>query len=94
MEYAKSSRSTCIGCEEKIIKEEVRVAKKDFESADARKYGGIDRWYHVECFAKLRAELGYLGKGDELPGVKDLSKEDQKVIKDALSKMNQGKKKG
>ncbi|XP_032677618.1 poly [ADP-ribose] polymerase [Odontomachus brunneus] len=89
VEYAKSNKSTCKGCEEKIIKGETRISKKDFESAEARKYGGIDRWYHVECFAKLRAELEYYGKGDELSGINTLSKEDQKSLKTALFKINQ-----
>ncbi|EFN84955.1 poly [ADP-ribose] polymerase [Harpegnathos saltator] len=89
VEYAKSSRSTCKGCEEKIIKEEVRISKKDYETDEAKKYGGIDRWYHVECFAKLRVDLGYYGEGSELPGIKDLSKEDQETVKAALNKINQ-----
>ncbi|XP_014489527.1 PREDICTED: poly [ADP-ribose] polymerase [Dinoponera quadriceps] len=88
VEYAKSGRASCKGCEEKIVKDEVRISKKDFESAEARKFGGLDRWFHVECFANLRANIGYYGKGDELPGIKDLSKEDQKSLKAALSKMN------
>lgn len=91
MEYAKSNKSTCKGCEEKIVKNEARISKKDFESLEGRKYGGMDRWYHVECFTKLRVELGYYRKGDELPGINDLSKEDQKSIKTALPKIDQGK---
>ncbi|KYN13833.1 PREDICTED: poly [ADP-ribose] polymerase [Trachymyrmex cornetzi] len=90
VEYAKSSRSTCIGCQEKIIKGETRIAKKDYESEDARKFGGLDRWLHVECFVKLRADMGYYGRGDELPGAKQLSKEDQAKLKASLPKMNQG----
>lgn len=44
----------------------------------------------MECFAKLRADLGYYGSGDELPGVKELSKEDRNSLKAALPKMTQG----
>ena len=90
MEYAKSSRATCIGCQEKIIKGETRIAKKDYESEEARRFGGLDRWLHVECFVKLRADMGYYGRGDELPGAKQLSKEDQANLKASLPKMNQG----
>ncbi|XP_012538492.2 poly [ADP-ribose] polymerase [Monomorium pharaonis] len=90
VEYAKSSRSTCIGCQEKIIKDEVRISKKDYESDEARRYGGLDRWHHVECFAKLRADMGYYESGDKLPGAKQLSKEDQQSLKTSLPKVTQG----
>lgn len=80
----------CRGCEEKIIKNETRISKKDYESEEARRYGGLDRWYHVECFAKLRADLKYYGGGDELSGAKQLSKEDCASLKAALPKMTQG----
>jgi len=90
VEYAKSSQSTCKGCEEKIIKGETRISKKDYESDDARRYGGLDRWHHVECFVKLRADFGYYESGDQLPGAKELSKEDLQKLKAALPKMAQG----
>lgn len=44
------------------------------------KYGGQPLWHHVECFAQLRNELGWLQKGDCLPGYKSLKKEDQSDI--------------
>lgn len=90
VEYAKSNKSTCKGCEEKIIKGETRISKKDYESAEARRFGGLDRWHHVECFVKLRADLGYYGSGDELPGAEKLSKEDKNNLKTALPKMTKG----
>lgn len=89
VEYAKSNRSTCKGCDEKIIKPEMRIAKKDYESDEAKKFGGLDRWYHVECFVNLRADLGYYGGADELPGVRALSKVDKQSLKAALPKMAQ-----
>ncbi|EZA56984.1 Poly [ADP-ribose] polymerase [Ooceraea biroi] len=90
VEYAKSNKSTCKGCEEKIIKGETRISKKDYESEEARRFGGLDRWYHVECFVKLRADFGYYESGDKLPGAKQLSKEDLQNLKDALPKMAAG----
>ncbi|XP_050445913.1 poly [ADP-ribose] polymerase [Cataglyphis hispanica] len=90
VEYAKSNKSTCKGCDEKIIKGEMRISKKDYETAEARRFGGLDRWHHVECFVKLRADLGYYGSGDELPGTKELSKEDRNSLKTALPKIAQG----
>lgn len=90
VEYAKSNKSTCRGCNEKIIKSEIRISKKDYESEEARRFGGLDRWHHVECFAKLRADLGYYGRGDELSGAKELSKEDRESLKTALPKITEG----
>lgn len=87
IQYAKSNRSTCKACEEKIVKDEVRVSKKDFESEEGRRYGGLDRWHHLECFAKIRADLQFYEGGDALPGIKDLSKEDQQKVKTVLPKM-------
>ncbi|XP_076248590.1 poly-(ADP-ribose) polymerase [Calliopsis andreniformis] len=87
IQYAKSSRSTCKGCEEKIVQGEVRVSKKDFESEEGRRYGGIDRWHHLECFAKVRNDLQFYEAGDALPGIKQLSKEDQKKVKSLLPKI-------
>ncbi|XP_076286203.1 poly-(ADP-ribose) polymerase [Lasioglossum baleicum] len=90
IQYSKSNRATCIGCEEKIVQSEIRVSKKDFESEHGRKYGGIDRWYHFECFVKLRQELEFYEGGNVLPGFGDLSKEDQKRVKSDLPKLQEG----
>ncbi|XP_066991017.2 poly [ADP-ribose] polymerase [Anabrus simplex] len=92
VEYAKSGRAMCRGCEEKILKDEVRISKKDYESENARMYGGLDRWHHVECFAKLRSELQFFETGSVLPGFKTLSKEDQKNVLDKLPKIAEVKK--
>uniref|UniRef100_A0A2Z5U1X2 Poly [ADP-ribose] polymerase n=1 Tax=Reticulitermes speratus TaxID=60591 RepID=A0A2Z5U1X2_9NEOP len=92
IEYAKSSRSTCRGCEEKIMKDEVRISKKDFESENAKMYGGQERWHHVECFAKLRDELEFWESGDCLPGIKSLKKEDQQLVKERLPKVERKEK--
>ncbi|XP_058807262.1 poly [ADP-ribose] polymerase [Phymastichus coffea] len=88
-EYAKSNRSKCRGCEETIIKGEIRLSKKDYESEDARRYGGLDRWYHVDCFVKLRSELQFFDAGMNIPGVNALSMEDKDVIKKALPKIKE-----
>ncbi|XP_017778505.1 PREDICTED: poly [ADP-ribose] polymerase [Nicrophorus vespilloides] len=83
LEYSKSSRAMCRGCQQKIMKDEVRISKKDFESEAAKKYNGQDMWHHLTCFAKLRSELGYFECGDKLPGFKSMKKSDQdEVIKE------------
>ncbi|XP_014252361.1 poly [ADP-ribose] polymerase [Cimex lectularius] len=88
VEYAKSSRAMCRGCDLKLSKGEVRISKKDFESENARMYGGQDRWHHVECFVKLRTNLEFYESGALLPGLNELKAEDQKTVKDALPKID------
>ncbi|XP_034943487.1 poly [ADP-ribose] polymerase [Chelonus insularis] len=84
VEYAKSNRSQCVGCEAPIIKDNVRVSKKDYESEKAVKFGGLDRWYHLECFAQLRNDLEFFGAGNKLPGFKTLKSEDQSLVNKQL----------
>ncbi|KAJ9595723.1 hypothetical protein L9F63_013086 [Diploptera punctata] len=87
VEYAKSNRSMCRGCNQMIMKDEVRISKKDYESERAKMYGGHDSWHHVDCFAKLRDELEFWESGEILPGIKTLKKDDQIMVKQALVKV-------
>ncbi|XP_067616114.1 poly [ADP-ribose] polymerase isoform X1 [Eurosta solidaginis] len=80
IEYSKSSRATCRGCEQKIIKDQVRVRKTVFDTEIGMKYGGQPLWHHVECFAQLRSELCWFQKGDLLPGFKSLKNDDQSEV--------------
>ncbi|XP_018335477.1 poly [ADP-ribose] polymerase [Agrilus planipennis] len=89
IEYSKSSRATCRGCEQKIMKGEVRISKKDYETEVGMKYGGQDMWHHLTCFAKLRSELQYFEGADKLPGFKTLNKEDQTVAKKEIPPIKQ-----
>lgn len=50
-------------------------------------FNGIDRWHHLDCFVKLRAELCFFEVGTLLPGAKALSAEDQNLLKTKLPKM-------
>uniref|UniRef100_A0A8C4NRX4 Poly [ADP-ribose] polymerase n=1 Tax=Dicentrarchus labrax TaxID=13489 RepID=A0A8C4NRX4_DICLA len=56
VEYAKSNRSTCKGCEQKIEKDQIRVSKKTVDP-EKPQLGLIDRWYHTACFVSRREEL-------------------------------------
>ncbi|KAF5305635.1 hypothetical protein FQR65_LT07716 [Abscondita terminalis] len=89
IEYSKSSRALCRGCEQKIMKEEIRISKKDFETDVGKRYGGQDMWHHVSCFAKLRSELGYFESANALPGFKALNKDDQKSVLTELPAIKQ-----
>lgn len=57
IEYAASSRSTCRGCEDKIIKDMIRVKKIDYDSEVATKIGGEPLWHHLECFVKVSFKI-------------------------------------
>lgn len=50
VEYAKSGRAMCAGCEIKIIKDEVRIKKIVHDTEIGMKFGGQSIWHHVECF--------------------------------------------
>ncbi|CAH2075136.1 unnamed protein product, partial [Iphiclides podalirius] len=82
IEYAKSSRATCRHCDIKICKDEIRVAKIDYDP----KYGDHPLWHHLKCFAEKKVDLNFLGGGEELPGFKSLKKEDQTTVKQEIKK--------
>ncbi|XP_037804095.1 poly [ADP-ribose] polymerase-like [Penaeus monodon] len=51
-EYAKSGRAVCRGCDEKILKDQVRISKKEFDSERAQNYGPVDLWLMLTAFVK------------------------------------------
>ncbi|XP_011308727.1 poly [ADP-ribose] polymerase [Fopius arisanus] len=87
VEYAKSNRSTCVGCEAPILKGSIRISKKDFESEKGQLLGGVPRWHHLDCFLNLRSSLEFYDSGDAIPGFESLSKEDKKTLKSKIPKM-------
>ncbi|KAK4317648.1 hypothetical protein Pmani_011270 [Petrolisthes manimaculis] len=87
VEYAKSGRAKCRCCEEKIVKDDIRISKMDYESEKARMYGPIPAWHHVECFCKNRTELEFFLAADALPGFNTLSADDKKMLKAKLKKI-------
>ncbi|XP_055386145.1 poly [ADP-ribose] polymerase [Condylostylus longicornis] len=89
VEYSKSSRATCRGCEQIITKGDVRIQKTVFDTEVGAKYGGQPLWHHVDCFVQCRNDLGYFESGEFLPGFGNLSKEDQKLVKEKLKKVKQ-----
>lgn len=48
-------------------------------------FGGQPLWHHFDCFVELRNDLGWYGSGDQLPGFKQLSAEDQDMVMKSLS---------
>ncbi|XP_033730954.1 poly [ADP-ribose] polymerase 1-like [Pecten maximus] len=90
-EYAKSGRSGCRGCGDKIAQGAVRIAIKDFESERAKLYGPQNLWYHVDCFVADREDLEFTKdkNPDKIKGFNRLKKEDQQEL---LTKLGKGEK--
>eukprot|EP00118_Oscarella_pearsei_P026283 m.309715 g.309715 ORF g.309715 m.309715 type:complete len:959 (+) comp47446_c0_seq1:38-2914(+) len=85
VEYAKSNRSTCRSCEEKIAKGEVRIGRveeaEDGAADDGRRYPApAVRWFHVECFSEETAGTGI--KATSFDRIGDLKKSDQDRLKE------------
>ncbi|XP_030371333.1 poly [ADP-ribose] polymerase [Scaptodrosophila lebanonensis] len=84
IEYAKSGRAACRGCEQTISKNEVRVRKTVYDTEVGMKYGGQALWHHLDCFAQMRSELGWFDTGENLPGYESLKAEDKSAIKKVI----------
>lgn len=80
VEYSKSSQSRCIGCQEKIEKNEMRIGKMDHDSEDARRIGPFKRWFHVDCFRNDYDELGFMLPVESLNGFDKMKAADQKKL--------------
>ncbi|KAG7242920.1 hypothetical protein INR49_017610 [Caranx melampygus] len=85
VEYAKSNRSTCKGCEQKIEKDQIRVSKKTVDP-EKPQLGLIDRWYHTACFVSRREELAFKPEYSAalLKGFNALRAEDKEELKKRL----------
>lgn len=84
IEYSKSSRAECIGCQNKIMKEDIRIKRTVYDTEVGAKFGGQALWHHLQCFASIRGDYGYYLGGSDLPGYQDLSPADKKIVKDAI----------
>lgn len=96
VEYAKSNRSTCKGCEQKIEKDQIRVSKKSVDP-EKPQLGLIDRWYHTGCFVSRREELVFKPEysAAQLKGFNALRAEDKEELKKRLPAVkSEGKRKG
>uniref|UniRef100_A0A665TTH1 Poly [ADP-ribose] polymerase n=1 Tax=Echeneis naucrates TaxID=173247 RepID=A0A665TTH1_ECHNA len=95
VEYAKSNRSTCKGCEQKIEKDQIRVSKKTVDP-EKPQLGLIDRWYHTACFVSRREELAFKPEYNaaQLKGFNALRAEDKEELKKRLPAVkSEGKRK-
>ncbi|CAF0966371.1 unnamed protein product [Rotaria sordida] len=93
VQYAKSKRSTCHGCEASIDKDTIRLSRKNYTSRRARHYGPFDEWYHVDCFHQMKKDLGFFGTAESFFGFSDLNDEDQAALKEKFGTTVQSKRK-
>ncbi|KAM7298160.1 poly [ADP-ribose] polymerase 1 [Ixodes scapularis] len=91
-EYAKSNKSTCKGCSEKIAKGVVRISKLDYDGAFSKMRGPVPQWYHVDCFVKKRDDLDYTLGADSIPGFMSLGVDDQRMLKEKIKKLDRKRK--
>ncbi|CAL1292484.1 unnamed protein product [Larinioides sclopetarius] len=83
VEYAKSGKSTCRGCGEKIPKGEVRISILD-DNPEHQRYGPAPLWRHVDCFVKDKQQLKFNDSAEKLPGFDLLKAEDQDMVKEKI----------
>ncbi|RNA32309.1 poly [ADP-ribose] polymerase 1, partial [Brachionus plicatilis] len=81
IEYSKSNRSKCKKCLTRIDKDVIRVGAKGTAS--------IDGFYHLDCFAEAKSEIGFNHKIEEINGYNDLNEEDKKKASNLIKPPNQ-----
>lgn len=84
IEYAVSNRAECVGCQNKIMKEDIRVKRVVYDTEVGIKFGGQPLWHHLNCFASIRGDYGYYLGGEDLPGFRSLSAADKIIVKKAI----------
>nr|XP_043630242.1 polynucleotide 3'-phosphatase ZDP-like [Erigeron canadensis] len=83
-EYAKSGKSSCKKCSEKIDSKSLRLGLKVW---DPRGYDNT-KWHHVSCFFALDSELPVFGV-DSIEGFQELTGSDQHKLKQMVSETDQ-----
>ncbi|CAF1511392.1 unnamed protein product [Adineta ricciae] len=89
VEYARSNRSTCHGCNSKIEKDLVRLSRK---VSSAHTSVPTDEWYHIDCFKEHKDELLFDGNAETFVGFNNLNKEDQTELKKKFGSVNVNRK--
>ncbi|KAJ6649063.1 Poly [ADP-ribose] polymerase [Pseudolycoriella hygida] len=79
IEYSKTSRDFCLGCDQMIKRSEIRIMKVIHSTSYATDEGKAT-WYHVLCFARYRHELNWLQSAESLPGFRRLFEEDKLFV--------------
>mmetsp|Transcript_9337 Transcript_9337/g.22090 ORF Transcript_9337/g.22090 Transcript_9337/m.22090 type:complete len:1025 (-) Transcript_9337:206-3280(-) len=77
VEYAKSNRSKCKACDEKIETNEVRMGP--IEKMDRPPFLPAPKWHHLDCLEKAGKHGGL--DVTKVKGFGNLKKEDQEIVK-------------
>nr|GEW76537.1 polynucleotide 3'-phosphatase ZDP isoform X1 [Tanacetum cinerariifolium] len=86
VEYAKSGRSSCKKCSEKIESKSLRLG---FSSWDPRGFENT-KWHHMDCFFPLDADLV---SAEAIEGFSELKSSDQEKLKKLVTEGGQSSKK-
>lgn len=84
IECVKMQRDHCVGCEQKFVLSQIRIMHVVYctdLTVENFSFGGKANWYHLQCFARLRSQIGWLQSGEMLPGFKRLSEQDKEMVK-------------
>lgn len=84
IEYARSDRDECVGCQQKIPTSAIRIMHVVYDTDEITKIDGEATWYHSICFGRSRSKLGWLQSAEMLPGFKRLCEEDKIVVKNQI----------
>ena len=80
VDYAKSGRSSCVVCDEKIDKDVVRVGRME----RSERFDGLTpRWTHLTCAMGREGEK--IESADVIEGLDDLRVEDQQDVRDVVA---------
>jgi len=91
VEYAKSGRSKCVKCENRIMKHAIRVKKMVNDTDVAmRIQAEHETWYHLDCFAGIRGVCGFNWDAEELPKFSLLTTEDQETVRNTFLLIEDG----
>ncbi|XP_076928550.1 polynucleotide 3'-phosphatase ZDP-like, partial [Bidens hawaiensis] len=85
-EYAKSGRSSCKKCSEKIESKSLRLG---LSSWDPRGFANT-KWHHLDCFFPLDVDLV---SPESIEGFTDLKSSDQEKLKKLVAEQDQSSKK-
>ncbi|KAI3703907.1 hypothetical protein L1987_74103 [Smallanthus sonchifolius] len=85
-EYAKSGRSSCKKCSEKIESKSLRLG---LSSWDSRGFENT-KWHHLDCFFPLDADLV---SPESIEGFTELKRSDQEKLKKLVTERDQSSKK-
>lgn len=84
VDYSTTSDDSCWSCHEKILRNELRFKKIEYNSEVAAKFGKEILWTHLHCFLEKREIFDFLHGGHRLPGYNKLTPEHRQVVREVF----------